>query len=331
MAIQFGFVTLFVTSFPLAPVLALVNNYIEVRVDAFKLLNECRRPEPKGAQDIGSWGVIMGLMSTASVLTNAALTCFTCTRLLGPDASLRSKVIAMVLLEHLLLGFKKVLEVAVPDEPMEVTWQLKRAEHILSKVVSLQVDDDEDEAVEDASLNLEINMHDSSTVFGSPTGTPVGTLTGGTTKGVAVGVTPPRAALAKSWRGEEEGEEEEEGGWDDHDQAGGGSGLRRRGGGLPAAAVVSAQENRMRADRTWDGREGDADGFAGQLAGNGGAAMTMQGTAMTMNAEDYKSVAGAFDDFDGEGGVSVAVPGGVRLETDDGKTLPLQIDISHQI
>jgi hypothetical protein len=87
----------------------------------------------------------------------------------------------------------------------------------------------------------------------------------------------------------------------------------------------------MRADRTWDGREGGADGFADQLAGNGGAAMTMQGTAMTMNAEDYKSVAGAFDDFDGEGGVPVVVPGGVRLETDDGKTLPLQVDISHQI
>uniref|UniRef100_A0AAJ7X7X8 Anoctamin n=1 Tax=Petromyzon marinus TaxID=7757 RepID=A0AAJ7X7X8_PETMA len=37
MVIQFGFVTLFVASFPLAPLLALLNNIIEVRVDAWKL------------------------------------------------------------------------------------------------------------------------------------------------------------------------------------------------------------------------------------------------------------------------------------------------------
>uniref|UniRef100_A0A8C8IQT7 Anoctamin n=1 Tax=Oncorhynchus tshawytscha TaxID=74940 RepID=A0A8C8IQT7_ONCTS len=43
MVIQFGFVTLFVASFPLAPVLALVNNLFEIRVDAWKIITQFRR------------------------------------------------------------------------------------------------------------------------------------------------------------------------------------------------------------------------------------------------------------------------------------------------
>jgi hypothetical protein len=37
MVIQFGYCTLFVAAFPLAPLMAVVNNAIESRVDAWKL------------------------------------------------------------------------------------------------------------------------------------------------------------------------------------------------------------------------------------------------------------------------------------------------------
>ncbi|KAG8142703.1 hypothetical protein E2320_005906 [Naja naja] len=53
MIIQFGFVTLFVASFPLAPVFALLNNVIEVRLDAKKFVAELRRPDTVRAKDIG--------------------------------------------------------------------------------------------------------------------------------------------------------------------------------------------------------------------------------------------------------------------------------------
>lgn len=35
--IQFGYVTLFVVAFPLAPALAFLSNYVEMRVDALKV------------------------------------------------------------------------------------------------------------------------------------------------------------------------------------------------------------------------------------------------------------------------------------------------------
>ena len=34
--IQFGFITLFVTAFPLAPLFALLNNVFEIHIDAIK-------------------------------------------------------------------------------------------------------------------------------------------------------------------------------------------------------------------------------------------------------------------------------------------------------
>lgn len=43
MLIQFGFVTMFVPSFPLAPLFALINNVIEIRLDAFKMITATRR------------------------------------------------------------------------------------------------------------------------------------------------------------------------------------------------------------------------------------------------------------------------------------------------
>ncbi|KAF3854770.1 hypothetical protein F7725_022825 [Dissostichus mawsoni] len=45
MIIQYGFVTLFVASFPLAPAFALLNNVIEIRLDAAKFVTELRRPD----------------------------------------------------------------------------------------------------------------------------------------------------------------------------------------------------------------------------------------------------------------------------------------------
>lgn len=51
--IQYGFVTLFVASFPLAPAFALLNNVIEIRLDAAKFVTEIRRPDAVRCKDIG--------------------------------------------------------------------------------------------------------------------------------------------------------------------------------------------------------------------------------------------------------------------------------------
>ncbi|XP_021249264.1 anoctamin-2 isoform X1 [Numida meleagris] len=71
MIIQFGFVTLFVASFPLAPLFALLNNIIEVRLDAKKFITELRRPDTVRAKDIGIWYNILSGIGKLSVIINA--------------------------------------------------------------------------------------------------------------------------------------------------------------------------------------------------------------------------------------------------------------------
>ena len=65
--VQFGYATLFSAAYPLAPLLAMVNNYVELRVDAWKLCQQTRRAEAVSAETIGTWQLIVEVMSTLAV------------------------------------------------------------------------------------------------------------------------------------------------------------------------------------------------------------------------------------------------------------------------
>lgn len=63
MFIQFGYVTLFSSAYPLAGLCALLNNLIEIRSDAFKLCYIYQRPFPQRVESIGSWQTAMEVTS----------------------------------------------------------------------------------------------------------------------------------------------------------------------------------------------------------------------------------------------------------------------------
>lgn len=55
MMIQFSFVAFFVPAFPLIPLVCLLNNIAEIRVDAINFLATHRRPEPMRVPGIQIW------------------------------------------------------------------------------------------------------------------------------------------------------------------------------------------------------------------------------------------------------------------------------------
>ncbi|XP_046423271.1 anoctamin-4-like isoform X1 [Neodiprion fabricii] len=77
MVLQYGFVTIFVAAFPLAPFFALINNIFEMRFDAKKLLIMFRRPVGQRVRDIGVWFRILDVISKLSVITNGFIIAFT--------------------------------------------------------------------------------------------------------------------------------------------------------------------------------------------------------------------------------------------------------------
>ncbi|XP_065070348.1 anoctamin-4-like isoform X1 [Rhopilema esculentum] len=76
MVIQFGFITIFVAAFPLGPFFALINNMIEIRVDAYKFVVLYRRPLAQKVQDIGIWYPILESVVKLSVVINAFVIAF---------------------------------------------------------------------------------------------------------------------------------------------------------------------------------------------------------------------------------------------------------------
>ncbi|XP_035643093.2 anoctamin-9 isoform X1 [Oncorhynchus keta] len=70
MVVQFSFTTIFVAAFPLAPLLALINNIFEIRLDAIKMVSLERRLVPKKTNDIGIWTKVLEAIGVMAVIAN---------------------------------------------------------------------------------------------------------------------------------------------------------------------------------------------------------------------------------------------------------------------
>lgn len=71
--IQFGYVVLFSSVVPMAALIALFNNLIEVPLDIFKLRNRYKRPFAERAKDIGSWQLAFEVLGMISIMTNLGM------------------------------------------------------------------------------------------------------------------------------------------------------------------------------------------------------------------------------------------------------------------
>jgi len=69
MIVEQGYATMFAIAFPLTPLLALANNYVEFRVDSHNLTAD-QRPIPIAAYGVGLWGNVLWIFAFISVLTN---------------------------------------------------------------------------------------------------------------------------------------------------------------------------------------------------------------------------------------------------------------------
>lgn len=64
---------MFAAAFPLAPLLALINNIFELRLDAQKFLKYYRRPVPYQVPNIGVWYRIFDIIGKLAVIFNVSV------------------------------------------------------------------------------------------------------------------------------------------------------------------------------------------------------------------------------------------------------------------
>eukprot|EP00026_Physarum_polycephalum_P003265 Phypoly_transcript_03275.p1 GENE.Phypoly_transcript_03275~~Phypoly_transcript_03275.p1 ORF type:complete len:739 (+),score=105.38 Phypoly_transcript_03275:250-2466(+) len=140
MVIQYGYLTLFASSVPIAPVLAFVNNVVEMRTDTFKWLTSYNKPFYKGADDIGGWYNILQLLGIIAVVTNSLLLIFSFPTLYnvmrGNDASRSLHVLwTVVILEHVIFLVKIMVSVTVPDVPSRIKADLAKQHYIQQQLI----------------------------------------------------------------------------------------------------------------------------------------------------------------------------------------------------
>eukprot|EP00658_Telonema_sp_P-2_P029779 TRINITY_DN22593_c0_g1_i4.p1 TRINITY_DN22593_c0_g1~~TRINITY_DN22593_c0_g1_i4.p1 ORF type:complete len:387 (-),score=140.91 TRINITY_DN22593_c0_g1_i4:305-1465(-) len=131
MILQLGFVSFFAVAFPLCALMALMNNVIEIRSDAYKLLNAHQRPEPRTAEDIGSWYTIMDIMTYVSIATNCGIVFFVSS--FGNEFSKDGKVWGFIIAEHLVVFFKVILQEYIDEVPEDIRQEMEKEEYRLKR------------------------------------------------------------------------------------------------------------------------------------------------------------------------------------------------------
>lgn len=130
MFIQFGYVILFSSAFPMAAMCALLNNIVEIRSDAFKLCCIFQRPFGQRAENIGSWQAAMEVMCIIAVMVNSALIGMSGqVHRMFPDLSTAGTIILIVFLEHLTFTLKMILYHSIPSVPFWVASEMAKIEY----------------------------------------------------------------------------------------------------------------------------------------------------------------------------------------------------------
>ena len=128
---QFGFITFFSITFPLAPLFACIFNYLETVLFVFVHLRVCKRAPVKELKTVGTWNYLLTLMTYASLIVNAALFAFTSrgfSYLVSKQNEL-TKVELLIIVEHVVLTLKVIVSLLISDTPKWVQREMKRRTH----------------------------------------------------------------------------------------------------------------------------------------------------------------------------------------------------------
>ncbi len=139
--LQYGYISMFVGALPLVVPLAMLKTLLQIRVDAVKLLDSHRRPDPEIAESVGMWNHLMEAVGLLAIFTNTAIICFTGEMLDG--YSWPNKLLMWLVMEHGILAMKSFIYLLIPDMPSYLANIEARQKFIVQKHKLGFVRDDE--------------------------------------------------------------------------------------------------------------------------------------------------------------------------------------------
>jgi len=144
--IQFGYVTLFASAYPLAAFVAIAACSIEYRLDLFKLTKTCMRPESVLRNDIGIWKYLLKSIVWLSAFTNCLIFSFSSMQMyqylpgyftLDKTGEHNLKpgngwiiILIIFAIERFLIIFGILFDFAIPSTPPDVKMKERRRDFI---------------------------------------------------------------------------------------------------------------------------------------------------------------------------------------------------------
>lgn len=127
--LQFGYVTMFVSVLPMAPLLAVFSNVVNMRLDIICCTQAKQRPRFESETEVSTFMNILEFMSFAAVAVNSAVLFFTTKddfdsllKLMVSSETMNDaamyylmKLWVLVVLEHIVLGAKALLSLTIED------------------------------------------------------------------------------------------------------------------------------------------------------------------------------------------------------------------------
>ncbi|VUZ51519.1 unnamed protein product [Hymenolepis diminuta] len=130
MFIQFGFVSMFTCAFPICGLLAFLNNILEIRSDAFKLLTNFQRPFAENANGIGVWEQAFEIVSYVAIAVNVGLIGVSGSiQTIIPGLTSYQNILILVAIEHILFALRFGLSHIIPPIPLALERSIAILEH----------------------------------------------------------------------------------------------------------------------------------------------------------------------------------------------------------
>ncbi|KAI8146256.1 calcium-activated chloride channel-domain-containing protein [Fennellomyces sp. T-0311] len=161
MVIQFGYVSMFSTVWPLTSLCCMINNWVELRGDAVKICKYTRRPVPLRSEGVGPW---IGNMETLTWLSSITMASFA--YLFHPSTDIHSPytpiftILAILLSEHLYVLIRLGVRSALNAVPSWSDIMIRKGELRMKKVWLQRLMAGQDQkSIDPSDNNLQFDKH----------------------------------------------------------------------------------------------------------------------------------------------------------------------------
>ncbi|CAF0718472.1 unnamed protein product [Brachionus calyciflorus] len=135
--ILYGYIMLFACSFSLGPLILLLVNVVDLRVDGYRLLWLFRRPIGFKAQDIGAWFSIIRFLNVVGIVSNAFIIAFTSNwSKYFLKGTLENRLIFVVAFEHVVFVIWLAIIILYPDTPQSISTKIRSEAKMVKRIIS---------------------------------------------------------------------------------------------------------------------------------------------------------------------------------------------------